>query len=131
MKTASEKGRLADFLGKEYEKLVSFVRRRIQDLADYDAEDLVQDVALNIYNRADISGPIEDLSAYVYSALRNAVIDLFRRKRSVVSLDQPLPGTEDLTLAHVIRDSGYDSLSKLERKELIEELYCALDALNI
>ena len=130
MKSASEKGRLADFLGNEYEKLVGFVRKRIQELADYDAEDMVQDVALNIYNRADISGPIEDLSAYVYSALRNAVIDLFRRKRSVVSLDEPLPGAEDLTLAHIIRDSGYDSLSELERKELIEELYCALDALK-
>jgi RNA polymerase sigma factor (sigma-70 family) len=130
MKTESQKGRLADLLENEYGKLVSFVRKRIHDLAEYDAEDLVQDVALNIHNQADISAPIENFSAYVYSALRNAVVDVFRKRRSVASLDQPLPDTEDLSLADVILDSGYDSLYEMERKELIEELYCAMDALK-
>ena len=54
------------FVVKEREKLVSYVRRRIDDAADRDGEDIVQDIILNIFNRSDVSEPIEHLTAYIY-----------------------------------------------------------------
>ncbi len=43
---------VADFFRKEQANLVGFVRRLIEDTAARDGEDIVQDVALNLFNKA-------------------------------------------------------------------------------
>jgi len=55
--------KVADYFQTEYKKLVRYVRNRIDDAADRDAEDIVQDVVLNIFNKSDISIPSENLTA--------------------------------------------------------------------
>jgi len=55
--------RIAEFFRTEYRKWVGYVRRLIDDTAERDAEDVVQDVILHIFDRADIGAPIENLSA--------------------------------------------------------------------
>ena len=62
--------------GTEYRKLLGYVRRRIDAVAARDAEDFVHDVAVNLFDRADVGLPIEHLSAYVYQALQNRIIGL-------------------------------------------------------
>jgi RNA polymerase sigma factor (sigma-70 family) len=79
---------LKDFIVNEYHKLVWFVRSLIADAADRDAEDVVQDVALGILNSADISVPIEKVSAYVYKSLRNRAIDYLRRRKEQVPVEE-------------------------------------------
>jgi DNA-directed RNA polymerase specialized sigma24 family protein len=49
--------RLAEFLRQEREALVGYVRRRIDDAADHEAEDIVQDVVVHLFDRADPSTP--------------------------------------------------------------------------
>ncbi len=44
-------------------------------------EDLLQEVALNVYRKLDPVRPIENMSAYIYRAITNKVRDLFRRKK--------------------------------------------------
>ena len=61
--------------------MIAYVRRLIDDAAERDSEDIVQDVFLNIFDRADITMPIENAAAYVYQALRNKVIDYLRKRR--------------------------------------------------
>jgi len=106
-----------DFFRRERMKLLRYVRSLIEDAGDRDAEDIVQDVMLSIFDRADVSLPIENLTAYVYQSLRNKVIDIFRKKRDVVSLDE------------VISEAGCDAVRDLEKKELIEQIFDAMDSL--
>ncbi len=122
--------RLTDFFKSEYGKLVGFVRRKVDTVAAQDAEDFVQEVAINLFQRADISAPIENLSAYVYRALRNEIVDYFRKKREVLSLDQSLDNYEEIKLIDIVKDKQKLASSELEKKELAQELYRLLDILS-
>ncbi len=109
--------KFSEFFQNEYFRLVRYVRRLIADAADRDAEDVVQDVMLSIFDKADVTIPIENLAAYVYRSLRNKVIDLFRKKQDVRSLSD------------VIVDAGSDTVREVERKELMDFVFRAVDSL--
>ena len=95
-----QKETLADFFRLERRRLVGYVKRWIEDTAERDGEDIVQDVVFNIFNKADVTEPIENLTAYVYQALRNRTIDLIRKKRSnVMSLDTEVNNETNLSLS--------------------------------
>ena len=110
--------RIVRFMADEREKMVGYVRRFIDDTAERDGEDIVQDVILKLFNRADITIPIENLTAYVYQALRNRVVDYLRKKKDVVSLSQILPGPEA------------DRMDEASRLEIRQNLFKALSVLN-
>lgn len=122
--------RLTEFFKSEYGKLVGFARRKVDLVAAQDAEDFVQEVAVNLFQRADISAPIENLSAYVYRALRNEIVDYFRKKRETLSLDQSLNNFEDIKLADIIKDKQKLASSEMEKREVAQELYRHLDQLS-
>ncbi len=110
--------KVTDFFRTEYKKLVRFVRYLIDDAAERDAEDIVQDVMLNIFDQADFTRPIENLSAYIYQSLRNRVIDVLRRKKDVISISE------------LIRDVRYDTVHEVEKKEIQEQILQAMDSLS-
>lgn len=110
--------RLTDFFNKEYHRLVAFVRNRIEDAADRDAEDIVMDVMLGLFEKANVTRPIEDLSAYVFQSLRNRIIDLFRTRKMKVALSD------------VLQDSRYDTEDEVEKMELREKIYNSINNLN-
>jgi RNA polymerase sigma-70 factor (ECF subfamily) len=111
------RSRLSQFLADEWRRLVLSVRSWLADTAERDAEDVVQDVALRLLETTGLSEPIRDLSAYVYQALRNRVVDLYRRRRPAGG-QQPLP--EELS------DPRTEAS---EAAELREELFTAIDQL--
>ncbi len=74
------KSEAAGFFTKEYSKLKNFIRSYISDQSDWDAEDIIQDVALNIFSRVDFETPLENLAGYIYRAISNKIIDLQRSK---------------------------------------------------
>jgi RNA polymerase sigma factor (sigma-70 family) len=105
--TQRQRNSIIEFVRREYGRMVGYVRSRIDDMAERDGEDIVQDVVAGLFVRADVTVPIENLAAYVYRALRNRVVDAMRRRRPTVSLDAPLqPGGSDgagaMTLGDVI-----------------------------
>jgi RNA polymerase sigma factor (sigma-70 family) len=108
---------LADFFRDKREALVGYVRRRIDDVADQEAEDIVEDVIVGLFDRADPTIPIQDLAAFVYRALRNRIIDRFRKRR------ETLPLMED------VLGSGGDPLLELERRETLEAVFTAMEVL--
>ena len=128
------KKRVSEFVLAEYGKLVRYVRRAIADSADRDAEDIVQDVMVNLFDKADVTIPIENLTAYVYRSLKNKVVDIFRKraKSPQISLDDHISnGTgEGLSLADLIRDARSHTASEEEKKEMYTHLYNAIEALN-
>jgi RNA polymerase sigma factor (sigma-70 family) len=119
----------AGFFEAEHGRLVGYVRRWLDGFSEEEAEDVVQDVALNVFDRADVTAPIRDLSAYVYRALKNRVIDLLRRRKATLSLDQPAGGEDSPALADLVRDETGAPEADFERKELAGRLWEALEAL--
>jgi RNA polymerase sigma factor (sigma-70 family) len=121
---------LTDFFRREGRRLASFVRGRIQDSAEFEAEDLVQDVFAALFERADPLAEVENLSAYVWRSLRNRVVDTLRRRRNNISLDQPLDGEDGLTLADLIASDEPDALEELMAEEDLDALAAGLDLLD-
>jgi len=110
--------KIGEFFRAEYSRLVRFVRGRIDDAVDRDAEDIVQDVMLNLFNQADIAAPIENLSAYIYQALRNRITDMLRKRRELAVLRELVEPLID------------DPERSIENRELKAKLFGAIDNLN-
>ncbi|MBN1615624.1 MAG: sigma-70 family RNA polymerase sigma factor [Deltaproteobacteria bacterium] len=119
---------IAQFLIAERSRLVSYVRRLIDDAADRDGEDIVQEVAASLLSRADILMPIEILSAYVYQSLRHRVIDYLRRRRNLAHFDETM---EDEGNSHTqqISDVMADAEKELTRSELRRAIFEAVEGL--
>jgi RNA polymerase sigma factor (sigma-70 family) len=109
--------RWVDDLRDKRNAFVSYVRSRIGEAALQDAEDIVQDVIVGLFDRADPTIPIQDLAAFVYRALRNKIVDRFRRRRA------------SLPLVEEILDSGGDPSLAFERRETLDAVFAAMDEL--
>ena len=67
---------------------MNFIRSRVS--RSEDAEDILQDVFCQFTRVNNILNPIENISAWLYRAARNRIIDHRRKKK-----DQPLPALYD------------------------------------
>jgi RNA polymerase sigma factor (sigma-70 family) len=130
MKKASRKNTILNFLAAERGALIAYVRRLIDDVAERDGEDIVQDVALSLFDRADITIPIENAAAYVYQALRNKVIDYLRKGRKTISLDEGWAEDEEITLMGFLTDPKGDGINEINRMEAHENLRDVLAVLS-
>jgi RNA polymerase sigma factor (sigma-70 family) len=113
----TQKRRIAGFIATEWGRLVGYVRGWIADTAERDAEDVVQDVLERMFEKADVSEPIADISAYLYRSLRNRVIDLYRKPK------------REAELADEVADLRYDIAESLDREEASEAMFEAMDDL--
>jgi len=109
---------LAEFLRSERQALVGYVRRRLDDAADQDAEDVVQDVIVRLFSRPEPDVPVENLAAYIYQALRNRIVDRFRRRKELSEL------------ADTLAAPGSDPQAEAERTEMLDGVFEAMDELN-
>lgn len=110
--------RLGEFILDEYRAMVGYVRNRIEDEADREAEDIVQDVIVHLFDRVDPGYSIENLAAYIYRALRNKIIDVFRKRKDKVALSD------------VLEDSSINVDDDVEKRELLEQVFSILDELD-
>lgn len=110
--------RTTDFFRERREAFVGYVRRRIDSASAADAEDIVQDVFLGLFDRPDPTIPIQDLAAFIYQSLRNRIVDLFRKRRDALPLREDVPaGTGDPSL-------------EWEKREALKEVFDALESLS-
>lgn len=68
------------FFNKEYHNLKAYVHSKIEDSADRDAEDIIQDVALKVLSRRHVL-PINNITGFVYHSIKNRIIDIMRQKK--------------------------------------------------
>ena len=118
MSADRQKKRIAEFFAKEKSRLVNYARRWVQDTAERDGEDIVQDVMLNIFDSTDITAPVENLTAYVYRSLYNRVVDMLRKSRRTVSLDAGIDHESDRIFLDVLSDIRYDAYSAMQKREM-------------
>ncbi|MGB6153594.1 MAG: RNA polymerase sigma factor [Pricia sp.] len=81
---------LKSFFKEEYHSLKAYARSRIDDTADRDAEDIVQEVALKVFSRSGTASPITNIAGFVYRAIQNKIVDLMRTKKEMTNVEDEM-----------------------------------------
>ncbi len=115
---------LRSFFNEEYNSLKAYAKSRIRDVADRDAEDIIQDVALKIFIRADTMSPIENIAGFVYNSIRNKIIDLMRTKKKETSFESEMENRlmEFTERFYGKSDNSYSDKMKNELKKALANL---------
>ena len=121
---------LGRFFSDKYRKLVRYFQVNYSDLSDMEAEDIVSDLMADLFEKVDILDPVENLSAYIYQAVRNKANDYLRRRKKTVSLDEPASEETDHSARKAIPEPRYDMTGELEAPEIRRRLVHALAALE-
>ena len=88
MEKEFQKKSLDRFFRDEYQKLVNFVRKNLDErYFEASPEDIVQDVALGLIDKLDLDAQIENLTGYIYRSVKNKIIDYQKKKQRNVSIE--------------------------------------------
>jgi len=110
-----------EFYDQERPRLLGWVARRYQERDAQDAEDVVQDVFVNLLDKA--LHPIENLAAYAYRALGHRITDLFRRSsRPTLSLEDLEDTLGGHALDKLLEDRAESVEGELDRSETLAEV---------
>ena len=109
MEKELQKKSLDRFFRNEYQKLVNFVRKNLDDrYFEASPEDIVQDVALGLIHRLDLDAQIGNLTAYIYRSVKNKIIDYQKKKQRNVSIERFTDRKNENYLLNTIRDETTD-----------------------
>jgi len=117
--TDNEK-QLKAFFNSEYHNLKAYVHSKIENDADRDAEDIIQDVALKILSRKSVL-PINNIGGFVYYSIKNKIIDIMRKDKKTTNIDEKLekkaifnlkPHYREIILAIDVEGYSYKEISE-------------------
>ena len=109
MEKELQKKSLDRFFRNEYQKLVNFVRKNLDDrYFEASPEDIIQDVALGLIDRLDLDAQIGNLTAYIYRSVKNKIIDYQKKKQRNVSIERFTDRKNENYLINTIRDETTD-----------------------
>lgn len=130
MSSKKRQAEIGEFFHKEYHNLLRYLRNRFDNLAETDLEDVIADLMLNLFNKADVTGQVENLTAYIYRSLHNRVIDFLRKKKNMVSLEALVD--EETGGAHndLLADPGNNVEEVITQNEVREKIFEALENLS-
>lgn len=112
----------------EYRSLLKYAEQLVSDIVHWDAEDVVQDVIARLLSLPVDRIPIERISSYLRTSVRNRSIDLYRSRRDIDSLEARV-GDDGASLADLVADAGRGVESTAAHRELCEALYEAIGKL--
>lgn len=111
---------LADVFAASFHKFKNYVRASFSSLNEYDAEDIVQQTAINLLGQGD-SDSISSVTSYIYSSLRNGALNMIK-KRHREQLDDAVENparegsAEDAVLCEELRRYMQAALDMLDEK---------------
>lgn len=105
-------------------RLLGMARRLFGQRPHLDPEDIVQDVLTAVTADSELAQRVEDVSAYLFRALRNRVTDLFRGKKQAASLDTP--DADGMRPGDWVADPRASVADRFEEEELFAALEAAL-----
>ena len=89
MEKELQKKSLDQLFRNEYQKLVNFVRKNLDDrYYESTPEDIIQDVALGLISKLDLDAQIGNLTGYVYRSVKNRIIDYRKKKQRNISIER-------------------------------------------
>ena len=118
------------FFTRDGEKLIRFVKNRARRISQMDAEDIVADVMLSLVSHLETNGPVENIAAYAYRAVRNKIVDYERKSSKETSLDGMADEDGELPLLNLIAAQNEEPFAKEERVERMHRLTDAIGRLE-
>lgn len=118
---------IRDAVHAERKRLGDFIRRRVGN--DEDAEDILQDVFVQLVTSYSVTEPIEQLTAWLFRVARNKIIDWYRKKKPDALPRSFGDENEPLNLADILYDPTQDPDKVYARSLVWTELADALDEL--
>lgn len=119
----SQDRQIAAAVLRERDRLLAFIRRRIDDAAE--AEDILQDALYELVAAARLAQPVEQVGAWLMRVARNRIIDRFRRKRPALLLDAGA-ADEERMLEELLPAADGTPETAAMRALLLEEIEAAL-----
>jgi RNA polymerase sigma-70 factor (ECF subfamily) len=120
---------LKSLFKNEYKRLLEYTKFQIADLKDIDAEDVLHEVAFNIFNKIDFESVVENVASYIYKSIKNKIIDIIRNPRKTISLNTMVDNENNNLQTGLLKDHNESVEQIIERKELHELLYQAIKSL--
>ncbi len=112
-------------------KFLGFIRQRVR--SQEEAEDILQDVFTNVLAASrNAQKPIENISSWVFTAVRNRIIDSYRKKRAETFSDMQTPGQAEEgvdAFEHFLGDFTSTPDNDLLRKTIWESIQEGLSEL--
>jgi RNA polymerase sigma factor (sigma-70 family) len=112
-------------------KFLGFIRQRVR--SQEEAEDILQDVFTNVLAAsANVQKPIENIASWVFTAVRNRIIDSYRKKRAETFSDLASPSGSDEgidSFENFLGDLTTSPESDLIRKTIWESVLRGLEEL--
>lgn len=132
--TREQQDKIGKTIVKERRRLFDFIRKRVPNEAD--AEDILQDVFVQLTLSYDMLDSIEKMASWLFTVAGNKVIDWYRKRRPVSLFDHndmDGDGGDDdevsLNLNGLLRDESNDPEDIYTRELVWTRLNEALDEL--
>jgi RNA polymerase sigma-70 factor (ECF subfamily) len=107
--------------------LLNFVRKLV---SEDEAEDLLQDVLTSVFSKPSLLETVENVSAYLFRALRNRATDRYREKEEPLSLDEGWDDSEEEgSFLDLVIDPRPEAPEEIIRRDLFSGLERALESL--
>jgi RNA polymerase sigma factor (sigma-70 family) len=127
LSVAAENRRISDVIERERQRLLQFIRGRVDD--EGDAEDILQDVFYEFTEAYRLMKPIEQAGAWLYRVARNRIIDRFRKKKPASFAEVSPDGGEEARFEDLLPSPDGGPEAAFARGVLLEELDAALEEL--
>jgi len=112
-------------------KFLGFIRQRVR--SQEEAEDILQDVFTNVLAASkNVQKPIENIASWVFTAVRNRIIDSYRKKRAETFSDMQTPGSAEDgadSFENFLGDVSSSPELELVRKTIWESVQAGLSEL--
>jgi RNA polymerase sigma factor (sigma-70 family) len=129
--TKSQNDSIGEVIQDNGKRLFDFIRNRVRE--EEEAEDIFQDVMIELTQSYRMMQPIEKMAAWLFRVARNKITDNYRKKRPVLLDDQfSYRGNDEdepLYIQDLIKSSEKSPDSDFDRALIYEAIEMALDEL--
>ncbi len=131
MKDVNEQRGVRSFLVSEYRNLTQFVKRYLNErYYNVSAEDVIQDVALNLFSKIDIDSQVENITGYVYRSLRNRISDIQRKQKKEILLREFADNEDDEQLLKTYLVNSSQPVKEIDYNLFYQKFYDVLEELS-
>jgi len=130
MKAENTNNNFLRFFSTEYRNLIGYVKKYLNErYYNISAEDIIQDVALNIFNKVDFDSQVENIAGYFYRSLRNKISDIQHNKKKELLVND-ITDQHENTFFEILLANGNDNPKAIDDNSFYKKLYSALRELN-
>lgn len=129
--TQNQNDSIGEVVQENGKKLLEFIRHRVREPEE--AEDIFQDVMIELTQSYRLMQPIEKMAAWLYKVARNKIIDNYRKKKPTRLDDQLIfrrnDESEHLYLQDLLQSSSQSPDSDFDQALIFEAIQLALSEL--